>query len=79
MLAHCVISYVTLKMDKIYYQTSHLWKGQKSINKLQELSGEKPKAVEQCLYRQAFWQILLSAPKRVVRPHCQVTTPNEMH
>ena len=66
-------------MDKIYYQTGHLWKGQKSIKKLQELSGEKPKAVEQCLYRQAFWQVHLPAPKRVDRPHYQVTTPNEMH
>ena len=26
-LALCVCSYVTLKMDKIYYQPNHLWKG----------------------------------------------------
>ena len=26
LLAHCVISYATLKMDKIYYQPNHLWK-----------------------------------------------------
>ena len=62
-------------MDKIYYQPNHLWKGQKAVKKLRELSGEKPKAVKQWLSRQAFWQ----APKRIDRPHYQVTIPNEMH
>ena len=33
MLARCVISCVTLKVDKIYYQPNHLWKGQKAANK----------------------------------------------
>ena len=31
LLARCVISYATLKMDKIYYQPNHLWKGQKAV------------------------------------------------
>ena len=66
-------------MDKIYYQPNHLWKGQKSVKKLRELSGEKLKAVKQWLSRQAFWEVHLPAPKRVDRPHYQVTTPNEMH
>ena len=79
MLAHCAISCVTLKMDKIYYQPNHLWKGQKAVKKLAELSGGKPKTVKQWLSRQAFWQVHLPAPKRVDRPHYQVTTPNEMH
>ena len=35
--------------------------------------------IKQCLSRQAFWQVHLPAPKRVDRPHCQITTPNEMH
>ena len=30
------------KTDKIYHQPSHLWKGQKAIKKLKELSKEKP-------------------------------------
>ena len=67
------------KMDKIYYQPNHLWKGQKAVDKLAELSGEKPKVIMQCLSQQAFWQVHLPAPKRVDRPHYQVTTPNEMH
>ena len=66
-------------MDKIYYQPNHLWKGQKAVKKLKELSGEKPKTVKQWLSRQAFWQVHLPAPKRIHRPHYQVTTPNEMH
>ena len=66
-------------MDKIYYQPNHLWKGQKAIKKLKELSEEKPKAVKQWLSRQAFWQVHLPAPKHVDRPHYQVTIPNEMH
>ena len=66
-------------MDKIYYQPNNLWKRQKAVKKLKELSGEKPKAVKQWLSRQAFWQVHLPAPKQVDRPHYQVTIPNEMH
>ena len=66
-------------MDKIYYQPNHLWKGQKAVKKLKELSGEKPKTVKQWLSRQAFWQVHLPAPKSIDRPHYEVTTPNEMH
>ena len=62
-------------MDRLYYQPNHLWKGQKAVKKLSELSGEKPKTVKQWLSRQAFWQVHLPAPKRVDRPHYQVTTP----
>ena len=66
-------------MDKIYYQPNHLWKGQKAVKKLRELSGEKPKTVKQWLSRQAFWQVHLPATKCINRPHYQVNTPNEMH
>ena len=54
-----------LKMDKIYYQHNNLWKGQKAVKKLAELSGEKPKTVKQWLSRQAFWQVHLQTLKRV--------------
>ena len=62
-----------LKMDKIYYQPNNLWKGQKTVKKLRELSGEKPRVVKQWLSRQAFWQVHLPAPKQVNRPHYEVT------
>ena len=79
MLALFVISYITLKIDKIYYQPNHLWKGQKAVKQLKELSGEKPKTIKWWLSRQAFWQEHLPARKKVDRPYYQVTTPNEMH
>ena len=66
-------------MDKIYYQPNHLWKGQKAVKKLKELSGEKLKVIKQWLSRQAFWQVHLPAPKCINRPHYQVTTPNEIY
>ena len=66
-------------MDKVYYQPNHLWKGHKAVKKLAELSGKKPKTVKQWLSRQTFWQVHLPSPKRVDRPHYQVTVPNEMH
>ena len=66
-------------MDKIYYQPDHLWKGQKAVKKLAELSGEKPKVIKQWLARQVFGQVHLPAPKCIDRPHYQVITPNEMH
>ena len=46
-------------MDKLYYQPSHLWKGQKAIRKLKELSKAKPEVVKQWLSKQAFWQVYL--------------------
>ena len=66
-------------MESIYYQPSHLWKGKKAIKKLGELSKEKPKAVEQWLEKQAFWQVHSPPPKRIDRPHYEVTTPNKVH
>ena len=66
-------------MGKIYYQPNHLWKGQKAVQKLKELSGEKLKVIKQWLSWQAFWQVHLPAPKSIDRPHYQVPTLNEMH
>ena len=66
-------------MDKIYYQPNHLWKGQKAVKKLKELSRKKPKVIKQLLSQQAFWQAHVPAPKRVDRPHYQVAIPNEIH
>ena len=42
LLARCVISCVTLKRDRLYYQPNHLWKGKKAVKKLAEIRGEKP-------------------------------------
>ena len=66
-------------MDKIYYQPSHLCKGQKAVKKLKELSGENLRQLNNSYLGKAFWQVHLPAPKRVDRPHYEVTIPNEMH
>ena len=67
------------KLQSIYYQPDHLWKGKKAIKTLVDLSKEKPKDVRQWLSKQAFWQVHSPPPKRVDRPHYEVTVPNEMH
>ena len=66
-------------MDRLYYQPNHLWKGQKAVKKLAELSEEKPKVIKQWLSRQAFWQVHLPATKQVDKSYYQVTTPNKIH
>ena len=66
-------------MEKLYYQPNHLWKGQKAIKKLKELSKEKFKVVKKWLSKQAFWQVHLPPPKHVDRPHYEVMIPDEMH
>ena len=67
------------KLQSIYYQPDHLWKGRKAIKKLVDLSKEEPKDVRQWLSKQAFWQVHSPPPKHVDRPHYEVTVPNEMH
>ena len=67
------------KLQSIYYQPDHLWKGKKAIKKLVDLSKEKPKDVRKWLSKQAFWQVHSPPPKRINRPHYEVTTPNEVH
>ena len=67
------------KLSDIYYQTSHLWKGQKAIRELQKLSGIKRKAIKSWLSKQALWQVHLPKPKEVNRPHYEITVPNQVH
>ena len=37
------------KLKDIYYQPNHLWKGQKTNRKLQELSKDIPKVIKKWL------------------------------
>ena len=74
------------KLQEIYYQPQHLWKGEKALKKLNTSSSLKPKqkaaqqaTLKQWLSRQAFWQVHLPAPKHVERPHYNVTIPNKLH
>ena len=42
------------KLREIYYQPQHLWKGQKAVKNLRDLSTIKPKVIKQWLSKQAF-------------------------
>ena len=67
------------QLRDIYHQPSHLWKGQKAIKKLRELSKIKPSVIKQWLSQQAIWQVHRPPWKRVNRPHYEVTIPNQIH
>ena len=67
------------KLQDIYYQPNHLWKGQKAIRKLRELSKEKPSVIKKWLSRQAIWQVHLPPSKSVRRPHYEITIPNQRY
>ena len=67
------------KLQDIYYHTNQLWKGQKAIRKLQELSKEKPAVIKKLLPRQAIWQAHLPPAKCVDRPYYEVKIPTQMH
>ena len=60
-------------------RVNHLWKSQKVIRKLRELSKEKPAVIKKWLSQQAIWQVHLPPSKRVNRSHYQVTIPNQIH
>ena len=54
LLARCAISCVTLKMDRLYYQPNHLWKGKAAVKNLAKYSKEKPEVIKQWLSQQTF-------------------------
>ena len=67
------------KLQDIYYQPNHLWKGQKAVKKLRELSNKKSSLIRKWLSQQSLCQMCLPPPKCVNRPHYEVTIPNQMH
>ena len=67
------------KLQDIYYQPNHQWKGQKAIRKLKELNKEKPSVIKKWLSWQAIWQVHLPPPKHVNSLHYEVIIPNQMH
>ena len=67
------------KLSEIYYQPNHLWIKNKAVKKLKELTNLKSKEIKSWLAKQAFWQVHLPAPKKIDRPHYEITKPNEMH
>ena len=66
-------------LSTLYYQPDHLWKGKKAIKLLQAESKLPRKAVVEFLSKQAFYQVHLPRPKKIIRPHFEITSPNHMH
>ena len=67
------------KLQNIYYQPNHLWKGQKAIRKLKDLSKENKQLLSNGCLDKLSGKVHLPPPKCVDRPHYEVMAPNEMH
>ena len=66
-------------MDKIYYQPNHLWKERKLLRSWQNTAKKNLRLLSNGYLGKHFGKYIYKAPKRVDRPHYQVTIPNEMH
>ena len=66
-------------MEKVYYSTKGYWKGYSAIDKLSRAAGVSEKIAKEWLGRQALWQIYLSPPEYIPRPHWKVSKPNQVH
>ena len=67
------------KLNEIYYDPEHLWKGGKAIKLLQKESGESKKSVTEWLAKQAYWQVHLPKPKHIDYAHFYVIEVNKIH
>ena len=67
------------QLSDIYYQTTHLWRGDKAIELLLKETKISKKKVIQWISLQALWQVFLPDPKHIVRPHFDITKVNQMH
>ena len=67
------------QLSDIYYQPTNLWRGRKAINLLTKETKISKKKVIQWISLQALWQVFLPAPKRIDRPHFDITKTNQMH
>ena len=67
------------KLSKIYYSTNGYWKGYAAISKLADAAKASENEARKWLEKQALWQIYLTAPKYIPRPHWRVDKPNKIH
>ena len=75
------------KLQNIYYQPNHSWKGQKAIKKLPRVWQGKtnshqemvPTVIKKWLSQEAIWEVHLPHLKQVDRPHYEDKIPNQMH
>ena len=66
-------------LTDLYYQTTHMWKGNKAIELLLKKTKIAKKWVIQWISLQALWQVFLPDPKHIVRRHFDITKVNQMH
>ena len=66
------------KLRDTYYKLEIYGRG-KSYKNVTGVDSQKPKKVKLWLGKQAFWQVNYPGPKHIIRPHYEITTPNEMH
>ena len=66
-------------LTDLYYQTTHMWKGNKAIELLLKKTKIAKKLVIQWISLQALWQVFLPDPKHIVRRHFDITKVNQMH
>ena len=66
-------------LTDIYYQPTHMWRGDKAIELLLKKSKIGKKKVIEWISLQALWQVFLPDPKRIVRRHFDITKVNQMH
>ena len=66
-------------LTDIYYQPTHMWKGNKAIELLLKKTKIGKKWVIQWISLQALWQVFLPDPKHIVRRHFDITKVNQMH
>jgi len=67
------------RLARQYYSPNGYWKGFGAIKKLAQTANVSENVTKQWLFKQAFWQIYLPAPKRIARPKFDVPTPNKVH
>ena len=66
-------------LTDMYYQPTHMWRGDKAIKLLLKETKIGKKWVIQWISLQALWQVFLPDPKHIVRRHFDITKVNQMH
>ena len=78
-ISHNKMSTTNEQLSDTYYQPTNLWRGRIAINLLMKETKIPKKKVIQRISLQALWQVFLPAPKRIDRPHFDITKVNQMH
>ena len=66
-------------MSRIYYSTKGYWKGFSALSTLASAAKVSEEEARKWLEKQVLWQIYLSTPKYIPRPHWEVSKPNMIH